>query len=461
MSEWTKTPATTATGEAVPIDPIVPPRHRIKGLSTLVGADGAAIVQWVKTAGEPEPREELLARLLAELPARVPAREGTISPPSAPLSTDLLAVYPLGDPHIGMLAWAAESGADFDLKIVEDLMCAAIRDLVTRGPRAARALLVNLGDALHFDNDAGRTTKGDHTLDVDGRLAKVLMVAMRILVYMIDCLLEHHEFVEADTQIGNHDGHSSIWLAIGLNAYYRNEPRVKIPVDPAVRHYHRFGKVLIGTTHGDKTKADDLGSIMATERPEDWGATTYRAWLCGHVHHQTVKEYRGCKVETFRTLAARDSWHARQGYQSGRDMHRLTIHREYGEIGREIASVAYLQAQCAVQSPPSSMSPGHDVYVDIPPEQSVRHRARVRHVDTSTAYEGPGPCGWAGFANITGLDYDDLEDTESGGELQITNHEAGLRTGVTESTVRKWRKQSGGTALDFVKARLSNGPSTL
>lgn len=429
---WTKTPATTATGEKVPINPIVPEGHGLRGLSTLSDADGNIVMQWVKTTRDPESREELLTRLLTELPARVPAREGLIAPPGAPLSTDLLAVYPLGDPHIGMLAWAAESGADFDLKIVEDLMCAAIRDLVRRGPRAARALLVNLGDAIHFDNDHGRTTKGEHTLDVDGRLAKVLMVVVRIMTYTIDCLLEHHEFVDVDTQIGNHDGHSAIMLAIGLASYYRNEPRVHIAVDPANRHYHRFGKVLIGTTHGDRTKADDLGSIMATERPEDWGQTTYRAWLCGHVHHQTVKEYRGCKVETFRTLAARDSWHARQGYQSGRDMHRLTIHREYGEIGREIASVAYLQAQCAgVQSAPPSSTHGRAAESDMP-----------------VAQRG---------ADISDLDYDDDADTSVQRDARLTNAAAGASVGVSEASVRRWRVRTGGTAMDFVRARLGDG----
>ena len=78
---------------------------------------------------------------------------------------------------------------------------------------------------------------------------------------------------------------------------------------------------------------------MAAEQSEAWGRTRYRYWLIGHVHHQRIQEYRGCKVESFRTLAARDSWHAAQGYLSGRDMHRIVYSLAHGEVSREVVNV--------------------------------------------------------------------------------------------------------------------------
>lgn len=346
-SNWSKAKTDAIGGPDAPDVPpveVLPPRHRIKGVSTYVGPDGEVKGQWIKTDSKAETQEEVLVRLMAELPQRVAPREGYIERKPGFLSDELLAVYPMGDPHIGMLAWKTETGADFDLNIAEELMTAAVRDLVVRGPRTRKALLINLGDYFHFDNMSHRTTKGQHMLDVDGRTAKVHLIGVRIFTAMIDALLEHHGEVEVDCQTGNHDEYTAIMLAICLASYYRNEPRVYIPMSPSNRHYHRFGKVLIGTTHGDRGKMDDLGEIMAAERPEDWGATKFRYWLCGHVHHQSVKEYRGCKVETFRTLAGRDSWHAAQGYLAGRDMQRLTYHKDFGEIAREVANVDYLQA---------------------------------------------------------------------------------------------------------------------
>lgn len=326
----------------VVLDPI-PAGHHVKGVSTLVAADGSVSQQWIKTRAEEESREAAIARLLRELPASVPAlpRGPTPEGPSRP---DLVAVYPMGDPHVGMLAWKHETGASFDLEIAERLMLTAIRDLVQRGPRAETALLINLGDFFHFDNSAQKTTRGDHTLDVDGRVSKVLTVGFRIMYETVRYLLEHHESVIVDTRKGNHDEHTAICLAIGLAAYFRAEPRVTVTIPHTVRGYYRFGKCLIGTAHGDRGKMTDLGAIMAEERAPEWGATTERVWFCGHVHHSTVTELRGVRIETFRTLAARDSWHAGQGYISGRDMARIVFHREYGQISREIACVQYLEA---------------------------------------------------------------------------------------------------------------------
>jgi hypothetical protein len=334
--------ASGGTREAPPVDAI-PDGHAVKGVSTYVGPDGRVKGQWVKTRAVGESIEDQIARMTARLPEIVPVREGSIPLPALERDPDLLAVYPLGDPHVGMLAWGRESGANFDLEIAERLMVGAVRDLVLRGPRASGALIVNLGDFFHFDNENQRTTHGDHSLDVDGRTARVLEIGLRIFVAMIDAALEHHDLVAVDCVAGNHDRYTSIMLALALRHYYRAEPRVSVPVDPASRHYWIHGRVLLGTTHGDRGRLEDLGSVMAAERPEAWGAAKHRHWLCGHVHHSQVKDLRGVTVETFRTLAARDSWHAAQGYVAQRDLRRIVYHRSYGEIERATVGIDYLE----------------------------------------------------------------------------------------------------------------------
>lgn len=323
----------------------LPPGHVLKGVSTLVGGDGRVAAQWVKTQLERESREQVLERLLRELPVHMPARIDRVEGPATVGASDLLAVYPIGDPHVGMLSWEPETGASFDLDKARDIMCAAMNDLVQRGPRTDRALIVNLGDYFHADNYLNRTSRSGHPLDVDGRWPKVLQVGIEILVYMIDRALEHHRLVRVINEIGNHDDHSAIMLSVALASHYRNEPRVEIDLSPSQYHWHKFGKCLIGVTHGHNQKHDDLESIMAAERAQDWGETEHRYWYVGHIHHSTKKEKRGCVIESFRTLAPRDAWAAGAGYRAGRDMTRITLHNEWGEVGREIVSANYLQAQ--------------------------------------------------------------------------------------------------------------------
>lgn len=339
---WSQAKAIATNGEveAPPLEPM-PPRHRIKGISSYVDADGVVKGQWIKTSAQ-DSEVEYLARLTAETLAAIQPRTWSVPAPSHH-DSESLAVYPLGDPHIGLLAWAPETGADWNLQLAEELMVGAVRALVLRGPRTTKALIVNLGDFFHYDNAASRTTRGEHSLDVDSRAPKVLAVGLRIMVALIDAALEHHAEVTVDCRIGNHDAHTSLMLSLALAAHYRSEPRVTVPPTTTHRAYYEHGAVLLGTTHGDTARGEQLASIMAAEQPEAWGRTRHRYWLCGHVHHLRRQEYRGVIVESFRTMAGRDSWHASQGYVSGRDMHRIVYHRDHGEASREVVNVGALR----------------------------------------------------------------------------------------------------------------------
>lgn len=254
---------------------------------------------------------------------------------------DLMCIYPMGDPHFGMHAWWADAGNDFDLKEAEHLTCAAVDRLVASAPAARTALLLNLGDMFHADNQKNQSQSG-HQLDVDGRWAKVQQVGLRAMLHCIQRLLEKHEHVIVRINRGNHDGHSAYALSLMLSCFFHDEPRVAVDLSPAFFWYHQFGRNLIGSTHGDTAKGPDMPSIMASDMPEAWGATSHRYWYVGHVHHSDLKEYRGCTVEYFRTLAARDAWHAGQGYRAGRDMRLIVLHKIHGEIERHRCDVAML-----------------------------------------------------------------------------------------------------------------------
>ena len=321
----------------------VPDGFAVKGVSTLYGADGTVKQQWVKSRRDEETKYEAL---LEAFERSAEAFRGIADPkpaPAGPLSADLLNVIPMGDPHLGMYAWSAESGADFDLEIAERELYAAADRLVALAPEADQCLLINLGDFFHADNSSNMTARSHHALDVDTRWAKVLSVGVRVMQRIIDRALERHRLVTVRNEIGNHDDHSAIMLAICLREMYRREPRVHIDTSPAKFYYFRFGQCLLGTAHGDAAKPDKLPGVMSVDRAIDWGETLHRHWYTGHVHHESVKEFPGVVVETFRTLAPRDAWHARSGYRSGRDMRLDVWHREYGLINRHIVGIQWIQ----------------------------------------------------------------------------------------------------------------------
>jgi hypothetical protein len=318
----------------------VPEPFVVRGVSTYYNKDGKPSGQWVKSRIDDT---KLLDAVRDAVLTLVEDVRGLADPIPAPatVSEDLLCVYPMGDPHFGMHAWMIESGDDFDLKIAEKLTLGAIDRLVNSAPPAKTALLLNLGDMFHADNQKNLSVSG-HQLDVDGRWAKVQQVGLRSTIHCIKRLLTNHEKVIFKINRGNHDGHSAYALALMISCYFENEPRVEVDLSPAAVWYYKFGQVLLGTTHGDTIKGPDMPSVMAADRPKDWGHTVHRYWYVGHVHHHDSREYRGCIVEYFRTLAAKDAWHAGQGYRAGRDMRLIVIHKEHGEIERHTCDIGMI-----------------------------------------------------------------------------------------------------------------------
>jgi hypothetical protein len=319
-----------------------PPGFRVKGASTYYNSEGKLVGQWVKTTQDTDQTEALVRNFVEALAEDMRGRSRYVPAPEIALA-DLLCVYPMGDPHFGLYAWAEESGEDFDLDTAERLTCGAIDRLVASAPPAETAIVLNLGDFFHGDTVDNQTRSG-HALDIDSRWAKVMQVGLRAMVYVIERTLSKHQKVIVRNVRGNHDTHASFALALALDCHFANNDRVSVDLSPATYWYYRFGKVLLGASHGDTCKMASLPGIMACDRPEEWGATRFRAFYLGHIHHEKVQEFPGCTVEYFRTLAAKDAWHAGQGYRSGRDMRCVVFHSQFGEIERHRCDVSMLAA---------------------------------------------------------------------------------------------------------------------
>ena len=316
-----------------------PDGFKIKGVSTLYDNEGNPKIQWVKTSEDRERQFELmqeaveaLTKDLPKLPKRLKKKER--------LSKDYMAFYPLGDPHIGMLAWAEETGQDWDLKIAQSAFLGVFDRLVKSAPKCENAAIINLGDFFHYDNMEGVTTRSGHSLDVDGRYGKMVDVGIKIMRRLIESALDHHGKVTVINAIGNHDDTSSIFMAQALSHIYEKEPRVIINKDQTPFHYIEFGNSAIGVHHGHTAKSMKLPGVMAADKPEMWGRTKYRHWYTGHIHHDTLTEYSGCTVETFRTLAAKDAYATWGGYRALQDSKCIVHHIKHGEVERHTINLA-------------------------------------------------------------------------------------------------------------------------
>lgn len=316
----------------------VPDGFTAKGVSTLYREDGTVAAQWVKSTQAPGALDLAMRTVIDAMCEEVRGLAKPITCPKYNLARSLSS-YLIGDAHFGLYAWHKEAGEDFDTDMASADLRAAIDLLISGAPASELAYLVDVGDFLHADNRSNMTPASGNILDVDSRYQRVIRIAMDALKYCVGRMLQKHAKVKVFITPGNHNPDSAGWMALVLEAYFANEPRVEIETSPSKFFYERFGKNLIGITHGDKIKMDQLPSIMAADRAEDWGQSKHRYWWTGHIHHTKHQEYRGCFVESFNTLAASDAWHHASGYRSARQMQRIDLDSEYGIYNRGIASI--------------------------------------------------------------------------------------------------------------------------
>jgi hypothetical protein len=309
----------------------VPEGFALQGVSDMrTNADGKP--QWLKYNVDKEKQEEVLRAAVAAFASEIPAVAAVQAPKDT--SDRYMACYPIGDHHLGMLAWEDEVDENYDLSISEHLLMGAINNLVAAAPDCDRSAVILLGDFMHYDGWNAVTPTNKNPLDADGRFPKMVRAAIRSVRYVIQRALSKHQHVDVIIEIGNHDMAGSIFLMECLHNVYENEPRVTVDTSPSRFHYLMFGSTLVGIHHGDGAKMADLPLIMAHDQPQAWGEAKFRYFWTGHVHHDQVKDIHGTKVESFRILAPNDGWAHGKGYRSMQDMKCVILHKEYGEVAR-------------------------------------------------------------------------------------------------------------------------------
>lgn len=314
----------------------VPPGFGVKGVSTYYNEDGKPTGQWIKTDRDSEIQREMFEAAVKAYAEKLPREK----PRKAPTSCidQVLNLYVLTDYHLGMLAWGEETGADWDLKIAEDMVVAWICAALAQSPKAKVGIFAQLGDFLHWDGMDAVTPQSKHLLDADGRFQKLVRVAIRVIRRVIGMMLERHEHVHVIQAEGNHDPASSIWLREWTAAIFENEPRVTVDLSPDPYYCYEWGSTSLFFHHGHKRKPTNIDDVFAAKFREVFGRTKHSYAHMGHLHHIDVKETSLMVVEQHRTLAAPDAYASRGGWLSGRDAQVISYHKQFGEVGRNRVS---------------------------------------------------------------------------------------------------------------------------
>lgn len=313
----------------------VPEGFAVKGTSTMIREDGTEVVRWVKTDQD---REKLAAMMDAAIDAfceEIPRAEPQENKLNGKYVEGQLALYPVFDLHIGAMAHKHECGENYSTDISERVLKDFFDYAVEIAPNAEKAVLLIGGDFLHSDGLDAVTPASGHVLDQDSRYAKLVHVAIRSVRRAVSKMLDKHNEVEIQIIEGNHDQAGMIWLRAAMAAFYEDEPRVKVDVSPMILHRTKWGKTLLGYTHGHTMKkAETRLAAMATDFREEFGSSKYIYTHSGHWHHQTITEHSLGIDEVHGQLGAKDAYAARGGWRSYRQAAVIVYSKEFGEIGR-------------------------------------------------------------------------------------------------------------------------------
>lgn len=296
--------------------------------------------RWLKTSSKTNDLRQSVIKAIEQAKTEIHQYPPLVEPKG--YEKGLCHVFPVADAHVG--SFASNNGkVTWDLEIAKKYLCTGFDYLNSVSEPCEKVYIINLGDYFHYNKLSAQTEMSGHIIDSDGSPHSMLDVGVFIMTYMIRQALKKHKEVVVDNISGNHDGLMSYALSLIISHAFANDPRVTVILDHNERHYHRFGKVFIGAVHGHRTKDAQLPTLMATERPKDWGDTECRVWYRGHHHKKKSEEFNGCYVEQVRTAAPGGRYADDHGFLSVNELKRDTYHMEDGYQGMRAVGIKKLR----------------------------------------------------------------------------------------------------------------------
>ena len=246
----------------------------------------------------------------------------------------LLLIDP-ADIHIGKLASSFETGEEYNSQIAVKRVLEGVEGILNKsaGFNIDQIALIGGNDILHIDTPHRKTTAGTPQ-DTDGMWYDNFLTAKKLYVDIIERLMSVAD-VHFVYNPSNHDYTNGFFLSDVIQTWFKDSDNVTFDCSIAHRKYFRYYNNLIGTTHGDGAKSQDLPLLMAQESKESWAETKHRYVYTHHVHHKTSKDYPGVTVESLRSPSGTDGWHHRKGYQHNpKAVEGFLHHKQHGQIAR-------------------------------------------------------------------------------------------------------------------------------
>ena len=221
----------------------------------------------------------------------------------------------IADLHLGKFAYNEETGEALDTVIT----CKRFKELIIKEcqniqklENVEKILFVWTNDFFNSDG-ISKSTTGGTPQDTDMKWQQLYLCGLNLLIQAIETLRQLAP-VKTFYIASNHSRQVDYYAICTLSAWFRNYEDVEVLVDPAPRHYERFGNVLLGFAHSYYEKKQNLPHLMQIEEKENWGVTTYREYHLAHYHCEKVEEIGGIIFRWLPSITGADTWTNDSGY---------------------------------------------------------------------------------------------------------------------------------------------------
>lgn len=246
---------------------------------------------------------EEIKKFREELIKDIPSVKSKFTP-KVRTNYDTLAVISIPDFHIGREKNQDHNSIIF-MGILEDLLIKSSHHYINN------IVFVIGNDYFNSDFDY-KTTKGTPQFDYQN-WRETWVQGRNILIRAIEMLKNKKCPIHIINVPGNHDSNRMFMLGDYIEGYYKNDDQISVDNSDNLIKIHKYGDVLLAFEHGE-FRQSEYESILASNYPREWGDTFYREFLCGHLHAETVKEFRGLKLRHLPSLAKESDWEKKQGY---------------------------------------------------------------------------------------------------------------------------------------------------
>ena len=275
--------------------------------------------------------EDVVKDILAEIKQHAPKYQQIKYPVNN--EGHLLVIDP-ADIHINKLCSAFETGDAYNTELAVKRVLSGVYGILekAKGFHIDQILFIVGNDILHTDNSKSTTTSGTHQ-DTELMWYDAFQIAVKLMVECIEILMNVAPVV-VQYNPSNHDYLNGFFMAQTLQAWFNNSSQITFNASMSHRKYFRYHSNLIGSTHGDGAREQDLALLMAHESKE-WNECKNRYFYVHHIHHKKSKDYMSVCVEALRSPSGTDSWHHRNGYtHAPKAIEGFIHHKQHGQIAR-------------------------------------------------------------------------------------------------------------------------------